>query len=119
MGREGGHTSGRFLRSGGFPTAEKQCVQRFDRAIESIWRLESASPWFAATGHGAMTCGLKVMAGTPAATTECRRKPPAQKKSSGPGGAGAEDGDSVITKREPTFLRPFSFGRSSPFQHQP
>jgi hypothetical protein len=40
-----------FLRSGGFPTAEKQ----FDRAIESIWRLESASPlaFGAATGRGA------------------------------------------------------------------
>jgi hypothetical protein len=41
----------RFRRSGGFPTAENQCIQRFDRAIESIWRLESASPLVAATGR--------------------------------------------------------------------
>src|SRR5688572_14020616 len=51
--RNAGKSLRRFLRSGGFPTAEKKCVQRFDRAIESIWRLESASPLVAGLCRGA------------------------------------------------------------------
>ena|SRR5687768_11447388 len=39
-----------------FPNRLKAMCATLDRAIESIWRLESASPLVAATGRGAMTC---------------------------------------------------------------